>query len=366
MFKLMRLHIHIHILCILLTYKHDYHVRGFFIPSVIPLKGTVGTTNISNKITIMEGVHAHDLAEITEEEAWEEAIDIARSNSPYRFSEDSMISAYNSTDLLEMINNNNDDDDDDDDALLGEVLWELIRKEAEQSIQSEIQAGPFLYQFILSQPSLVDAIINFISNEIATELMPATSICNLFHQTLQEDDKVFIHLDAVAASMRKHDVGLLIGVLFNKGLHALVCHRVSHRLWKDDRKGLAYYIQSTISSKYSADIHPAATIGQGIYLNSGKGVVIGETSVIGNDVTILQGVTLGGTGKERGDRHPKVGNGVILYDGATVLGNIIVGDGAVVTAKSIVTKVCIRVLFSNTHTLTLFFIVYMQGCPSFC
>uniref|UniRef100_A0A7S2PMX6 serine O-acetyltransferase n=1 Tax=Leptocylindrus danicus TaxID=163516 RepID=A0A7S2PMX6_9STRA len=139
--------------------------------------------------------------------------------------------------------------------------------------------------------------------------------------------------------MRSPSVGdALTAILFNRGLHALVCHRVSHRLWKADRTGLAKYLQSTVSRIYQADIHPAATFGSGIYMNCGSGIVIGETAVVGDDVSILQSVTLGGTGKERGDRHPKVGRGVILQDGATVLGNIKVGDGAVITAKSIVTK----------------------------
>jgi serine O-acetyltransferase len=129
-----------------------------------------------------------------------------------------------------------------------------------------------------------------------------------------------------------------LAVLFHTGYHALVCYRVGHRLWQQGRKGLAYYLQSTVSRHYSADIHPACRIGQGIYLCSSAGVVIGETATIGNDVSILHGVTLGGTGKEIGDRHPKVQHGVILEDSATVLGNIVVGSGAIVQAKAIATK----------------------------
>ena len=127
-------------------------------------------------------------------------------------------------------------------------------------------------------------------------------------------------------------------LLFNAGFHALVSHRLAHRLWQQGRKGLAHYIQSAISSRLCFDLHPAATIGAGIYLSAGAGVVIGETAVVGDDVAILQSVTLGGTGKNRGDRHPKIGQGVILQDSCAVLGNIKIGDGAVVTAKSIVLK----------------------------
>jgi serine O-acetyltransferase len=127
-------------------------------------------------------------------------------------------------------------------------------------------------------------------------------------------------------------------VLFHNGFHALVCYRVGHRLWQAGRRSLAYYMQSTVSRKYSADIHPACQMGKGIYMKVGGCIVLGETATIGNDVSILEGVTLGGTGKESGNRHPKVGNGVLLQVGATVLGNIPVGDGSIVMAKAIVTK----------------------------
>lgn len=218
-------------------------------------------------------------------------------------------------------------------------FWEQIKLEAENMLASEPQSGPQLYSLILSQPSLIEAVATIISNEIETELIPATSLRNLFLEQLTAKDRRSIKLDIMAAALRSPSVGTAINaILFNRGLHALVCYRVGHRLWQAGRTGLAYYMQSTVSSRFSADIHPACTMGSGIYLNCGGGVVIGETAVIGDDVSILQGVTLGGTGKEAGDRHPKVGDGVILSDGATVLGNIEVGDGAVVTAKSIVTK----------------------------
>jgi serine O-acetyltransferase len=218
-------------------------------------------------------------------------------------------------------------------------LWEQVKKEAMDALGPEPAAGPQLYLGILSQPCLLEAIVTIIANEIGTELMQATELKNLFLSMLTPQDDISIHLDVMAVAMRSQSVGnAMMATLFHNGLHALVCYRVGHRLWLEGRTGLAYYIQSTVSRKYSADIHPAARMGSGIYLNTGGGVVIGETAVVGNDVTILQGVTLGGTGKEAGDRHPKVGDGVILNDGATVLGNIRVGDGAVITAKSIVTK----------------------------
>lgn len=228
-------------------------------------------------------------------------------------------------------------------------LWEQVKLEAERVILCEPSAGPQIYTRILSQKSLVHALTSIVSHDIETELMPATSLQNLFFEMLYpEQDSKFIALDVMASTMRSPSSTVagyfvegtaLLAILFHQGLHALVCHRLSHRLWLMGRTGLAYYIQSTLSRKYSTDIHPAAILGPGMYLNAGSaGVVIGETAVVDQDVTILQGVTLGGTGKERGDRHPKIGRGAVLQNSCSVLGNIRVGEGAIITAKSIVTK----------------------------
>mmetsp|Transcript_11493 Transcript_11493/g.22941 ORF Transcript_11493/g.22941 Transcript_11493/m.22941 type:complete len:451 (+) Transcript_11493:241-1593(+) len=223
---------------------------------------------------------------------------------------------------------------------LPDPLWAQIKLEANHALANEPDAGPQLYQHILRQPSLMDALASIISHEIETELIPATAIQALvLDQLLLQDDRN-VHLDVIASANRNpsSDATALSVVLFHQGLHALVCYRVAHRLWQAGRTGMAYYMQSTVSSRYSADIHPAAEIGGGTYLNIGGGIVIGETARVGDDVTILQGCTLGGTGKEAGDRHPKVESGVILHCGATILGNLRVGTGAVVAAKSIVTK----------------------------
>ena len=276
-----------------------------------------------------------DLAdEIDEGDAWELAYSL--SSRPYistlvREMDEDMRRKF----LSDALNINNESES----ANNIDPLWEQVKVEAKYCLEPEPQAGPQLYQHILSQNSLMDAIIHVVSNEIATDLILATEVSNLFHSMLTVEDSRSIHLDVMAAAMRSPSVGdALTAILFNRGLHALVCHRVSHRLWNVGRTGLAKYLQSTVSRTYQADIHPAAKFGAGIFMNCGSGIVIGETAVIGDDVSIMQGVTLGGTGKERGDRHPKVGNGVLLQDSATVLGNIEVGDGAVITAKSIVTK----------------------------
>ena len=126
--------------------------------------------------------------------------------------------------------------------------------------------------------------------------------------------------------------------LFFKGFLALQTHRIAHWLWNEGRETLAFHMQSRMSELFQVDIHPATRIGRGVFIDHGTGIVIGETAVIGDDVSMLQGVTLGGTGAERGDRHPKIGKGVLLGAGAKVLGNIEIGDYAKVASGSVVLK----------------------------
>ena len=270
------------------------------------------------------------MEDLDEDEAWQSSLQLAE--KPYVSSLFTTQPEWKS--FLDSLTNKSGQ------SKVKDPLWEQVKLEATNALGPEPAAGPQLYQGILSQPCLLEAIVTIIANEIETELIQATELKNLFLAMLTPEDEISIHLDVMAVAMRSQSVGTnaMMATLFHNGLHALVCYRVGHRLWLEGRTGLAYYMQSTVSRKYSADIHPAAQMGSGIFLHTGGGIVIGETAVIGNDVSIFHGVTLGGTGKEAGDRHPKVGNGVILQDSATVLGNIRVGDGAVITAKSIVTK----------------------------
>ena len=222
---------------------------------------------------------------------------------------------------------------------LYDPLWEQVKLEATSALSTNPEAGPMLYTGILSQKSLTEAIVSAISHEIATELFPATSLKKLFLEQLTREDVRSISFDLVAASTRSASVeNAMATVLYHQGFHALVCYRLGHRLWLAGRTGLAYYMQSTVSRKYSADIHPAAKMGIGIHMRATAGVVIGETAVLGNDCSILEGVTLGGTGKESGDRHPKLGDGVTVQHGASILGNIRIGEGAIILSRSIVTK----------------------------
>lgn len=124
--------------------------------------------------------------------------------------------------------------------------------------------------------------------------------------------------------------------LFYKGFVALQSYRLSHKLWSDNRHSLAWFLQGASSKRYTIDIHPAAVIGRGIMIDHGHGLVIGETAVVGDHVSILHNVTLGGTGKQSGDRHPKIGSGVMIGAGAKILGNITVGTGSRIAAGSVV------------------------------
>ena len=129
---------------------------------------------------------------------------------------------------------------------------------------------------------------------------------------------------------------MIVPFLYFKGFHALQAHRAAHWFWLQGRTALALYLQSQVSEVFNVDIHPAARIGKGILMDHGTGVVIGETAVIGDDVSLLHEVTLGGTGKESGDRHPKVGRGVMIGAGAKILGNITIGEGSKIAAGSVV------------------------------
>ena len=223
-----------------------------------------------------------------------------------------------------------------------DLFWEQIKHEATIALSSEPQAGPQLYQGILSHSSLMSAISTVIAHEIETELIPATALKNLFMELLTDEDVFCIRRDLQAVATRSPSVEhAMDAILFHNGFHALCCYRVGHRLWKANRTGLAYYMQSIVSRKYSADIHPACTMGHSIYLRMGAGVVIGETAEIGDNVTIYQGATLGGTNPtsgQGGKRHPTIGDNVIISLGAAILGPIHVGEGARIGANSVVTK----------------------------
>eukprot|EP01041_Mallomonas_annulata_P006902 gene6902-14014_t len=221
------------------------------------------------------------------------------------------------------------------------LVWETIRYEATSIAKGDLQAATIMATSVLAQPSFQEAVIDFIANHLKTPLLPATQIRNLFTEVcIQKPELPYIWaLDIIATSLRDSSRPNAVSVLlFNKGFHALVVYRVANQLWHTGRDGLARYFQSLSSRMFAADIHPACNIGHSCMVASTTSIVIGETAVVGDDACILHGVTLGGTGKESGDRHPKLGRGVYMGSGSTILGNIQIGDGAVIEAGSVVTK----------------------------
>ena len=169
--------------------------------------------------------------------------------------------------------------------------------------------------------------------------MPVERLGDLVLAAMADEPAIIAAAAADLVAIRTRDPAAesyLTPFLYYKGFHALQWHRVGHWLWRSRRRDLAHFLQSRASEVFAVDIHPAVPIGSGVFIDHGTGLVVGETAVIGDDVSILHEVTLGGTGKERGDRHPKVRNGVLLGAGAKVLGNVEIGRDAKVAAGSVV------------------------------
>jgi serine O-acetyltransferase len=218
-------------------------------------------------------------------------------------------------------------------------IWSEIRKEAEAASAAEPALGGFLFATILSHDRLEDAICHRLAQRLNHADLDAGLIGQVFQGVLDTRPELGLSFRADLAAVYDRDPACaryIEPLLYFKGFHALVTHRFAHELLKAGRRDLALYLQSQSSRIFGVDINPAARIGDGIMLDHGTGIVVGETAVIGDNCSILQGVTLGGTGKESGDRHPKIGNNVLIGAGANVLGNIKVGDCSLVAAGSVV------------------------------
>jgi serine O-acetyltransferase len=218
-------------------------------------------------------------------------------------------------------------------------VWSQIKAESHRDADSEPALASFLYATVLSHPSLPRSLSFHLANKLCSSTLLSTLLYDLFvasfskHPTL----RAAAVADLIAVKQRDPACVSFSHCLLNyKGFIAIQAHRVSHVLWSQNRKPLALALQSRMADVFAVDIHPAARIGKGILLDHATGVVIGETAVIGNNVSILHHVTLGGTGKAVGDRHPKIGDGVLIGAGATILGNIKIGEGAKIGAGSLV------------------------------
>ena len=218
-------------------------------------------------------------------------------------------------------------------------LWQSVRRDAEAlSAEEPVMAGLALVT-VLNHDSFESALAFRLAARLDHGDLPGDLIRQTFEDVLVTNPEIGESARTDLSATLERDPAChraIEPLLYFKGYHAIQTHRFAHALWNNGRRDLALYLQSRSSLIFQADINPNVPMGKGIMLDHGTGVVIGETAEIGDDVSILQGVTLGGTGKEDGDRHPKVESGVLIGAGAKVLGNIIIGQGARIAAGSVV------------------------------
>lgn len=218
-------------------------------------------------------------------------------------------------------------------------VWNQIKAEAHRDTESEPALASYLYSTIISHPSLSQSLSFHLGNKLCSSTLLSTSLYDLFLNIFSTFPTILSAAVADLIAARHRDpacVSFCHCLLNYKGFLAVQAQRIAHVLWSQSRRPLALALHSRVADVFSVDIHPAARMGKGILLDHATGVVIGETAVVGNNVSILHHVTLGGTGKAGGDRHPKIGDGVLIGAGATILGNIRIGEGAKIGAGSVV------------------------------
>ena len=220
-------------------------------------------------------------------------------------------------------------------------VWAALRNEAEAGAKTEAALASLLAAVILNHKDLASALSYQLARKLGDQELRAMSMREICEEAYASDPTLVDIAEADLKAVFERDPackGYVQPFLFFKGFLALQTQRVAHWLWSQGRETIALYLQSRMSELFQVDIHPATRIGRGVFIDHGTGIVIGETAVIGDDVSMLQGVTLGGTGAERGDRHPKIGKGVLLGAGAKVLGNLNIGDYAKIASGSVVLK----------------------------
>lgn len=220
-----------------------------------------------------------------------------------------------------------------------DTLWQRLRVEAQTVIAEEPLLASYVYACVLNHNSLESSLSFILANKLSDNVMPAVTVRELFDNAFLALPEIIDDAICDIEAVFERDAAInsfLPVILYMKGFHAIQVHRLAHYLWNENRTELALFIQSRNSEVFSVDIHPACTMGKGIMFDHATGIVIGETTVIEDNVSVLQQVTLGGTGNEQGDRHPKIRSGVLISAGAKVLGNIEVGEGAKIGAGSVV------------------------------
>lgn len=218
-------------------------------------------------------------------------------------------------------------------------LWHNLRSEVTEMSKSEPMLASYLHSTVLHHDTLEGALSYLLAGKLATAYLSAMALREIIKEAYGASTIIQKAIRADLNAVKERDPaaeGVSEPFLHFKGFHALESYRVANWLWHQGRKPLALYLQNRISEIFAIDIHPAATIGKGILFDHGTSIVIGETAVVEDNVSMLHEVTLGGTGKECGDRHPKVGKGVLIGAGAKILGNVRIGDGAKIGAGSVV------------------------------
>ena len=220
-------------------------------------------------------------------------------------------------------------------------IWSTIKDEVILRIEAEPSLEPYLNQLVLSQDSLMSAVASILSSKLNSDALSSKDIKKFITEVYKNCDGLDDALVKDLIYFKDNDPAcnyFSTPILFYKGYQGLATYRAANCLWNNDRHTMALFLQNRASEVFGVDIHPAAKIKGGVMIDHATGVVIGETSVIDENVSIYQGVTLGGRGKEDGDRHPKIKSGVSIYASSTILGNITIGKNSTVAAGSLVLK----------------------------
>ncbi|NCO15653.1 MAG: serine O-acetyltransferase [Alphaproteobacteria bacterium] len=218
-------------------------------------------------------------------------------------------------------------------------VWRTVRDEAAAMAKAEPLVASLIHAVILHHDTLEDALSYRLAQKLADANLSEMVLREIVGEAFDSDAAIGAAARADIVAVRERDPACcryIEPVLFFKGFQALTAQRVAHWLWRERRQDLARYMQMRMSEVFTVDIHPAARLGKGIMIDHAHSIVIGETAVVGDDVSMLHSVTLGGTGKEDGDRHPKIGSGVLIGAGAKILGNIKVGACSRIAAGSVV------------------------------
>jgi len=220
-----------------------------------------------------------------------------------------------------------------------ECVWSSIRETALRHLDAEPTLANYLHATVLNHDYFEDAVSFHLSGKLKSQTLSEMQFQEIMDAAMASDSEIAVSIQADILAVRERDPVVsccLVPLLYLKGVHALAGYRIAHWLWNDGRRLMAIHLQNRISEVFNVDIYPAARIGKGILMDHATSVVIGETAVVGDNVSMLHEVTLGGTGKASGDRHPKVHRDVLIGAGAKILGNVEIGAGAKIGAGSVV------------------------------